>query len=906
VLRPRVTARVTRLTDQYAVLLPRLCGCLVAIACVLGASRASAQPMPMAMTPIPALCAGSVDTVPAGTTVTLTGTVTKGCYDVHGTVLIPGDVDTELLVDTLYIHPDGHLLIGSLTAPVTARVTIRFRDFPIDTTTDPEQWGHGFLGFGEVTIYGQPVTPWLRLATEPHAGDTTLTLPSAPIGWTGARLVLPGTNRRNPNTGIYTPQWEELTASSSSGAAVTLSAPLAFNHLGARDADGGLTFTPHVGSLTRTVIFRSETPAALTRGHTLFTAGATVHIEYAAFLDLGRTTIAPLDSTVIGATGVTHVGTNQIGRYPLHLHHHVGPVTSGPQFALIGNAIENSPKWAIAVHDSHYGVVTDNVVYHAAGGGIVGEDGSETENLIARNLVIRSTSTYQGRGDERMAQGDFAWEGSAFWFKGPFNRVVDNVAADATAYGYKYFMYQGGDVRTPAFKGADPSVAAQMVLKTNYQHPIREFTSNEAYANGGIDPGTGSGMTAWWVCANSNSGFSCARSLIQGFKSWNQSADGFYGYDLNAVTFDGLVIRGDPQFIQNPNIYDKAIHFADYFAQDVVITHADIQNVETCIVSPTMAKGTFTISDSLLRCTHGIVTRTIGAPGNQPGGPMNPRAIAITNVRFGLSKVGSEPLMTIEQLFSLQQGSAWTVTPDTTTVRSYNGLAGDDFALFFPAQAATFVVPATAGQLKGCEDGAGIGVAGLTNLQCWQQYHKAIAGAVTPCTTTRSGILGFTCPVGAPPADSDGDGVPDAIDLCPGTPPGTVVDATGCPIAPPPPPVDCVLSAWSAWSAWSAISATEEQRTRTRTILTPPSNGGLACGPLTETETRPILPPPPPDSCVVDPLVITGIRWPGGQTGPRSGSWNSGTKRLVRVAFLWTPLRLQATDDRGCSVTVAR
>ena len=36
----------------------------------------------------------------------------------------------------------------------------------------------------------------------------------------------------------------------------------------------------------------------------------------------------------------------------------------------------------------------------------------------------------------------------------------------------------------------------------------------------------------------------------------------------------------------------------------------------------------------------------------------------------------------------------------------------------------------------------------------------------------------------AVPADSDGDGVLDPTDLCPNTPPGTVVDATGCPAAP--------------------------------------------------------------------------------------------------------------------------
>lgn len=38
------------------------------------------------------------------------------------------------------------------------------------------------------------------------------------------------------------------------------------------------------------------------------------------------------------------------------------------------------------------------------------------------------------------------------------------------------------------------------------------------------------------------------------------------------------------------------------------------------------------------------------------------------------------------------------------------------------------------------------------------------------------------------PADSDGDGVIDATDQCPDSPPGSVVDATGCPPPPPPPP----------------------------------------------------------------------------------------------------------------------
>ncbi len=52
--------------------------------------------------------------------------------------------------------------------------------------------------------------------------------------------------------------------------------------------------------------------------------------------------------------------------------------------------------------------------------------------------------------------------------------------------------------------------------------------------------------------------------------------------------------------------------------------------------------------------------------------------------------------------------------------------------------------------------------------------------------------------------------------------------------------VDCVVSSWSAWSSWTDNGNGTEGRTRTRTVITPPSSGGASCGPLSETETRDI------------------------------------------------------------------
>jgi OmpA-OmpF porin, OOP family len=58
--------------------------------------------------------------------------------------------------------------------------------------------------------------------------------------------------------------------------------------------------------------------------------------------------------------------------------------------------------------------------------------------------------------------------------------------------------------------------------------------------------------------------------------------------------------------------------------------------------------------------------------------------------------------------------------------------------------------------------------------------HQSAAPVAQECATSVvNPVTGRTDCV----ADSDGDGVPDNLDQCPGTPPGTKVDDKGCPIA---------------------------------------------------------------------------------------------------------------------------
>src|SRR5437660_83759 len=63
------------------------------------------------------------------------------------------------------------------------------------------------------------------------------------------------------------------------------------------------------------------------------------------------------------------------------------------------------------------------------------------------------------------------------------------------------------------------------------------------------------------------------------------------------------------------------------------------------------------------------------------------------------------------------------------------------------------------------------------------------------------------CAPQPPILDADQDGVPDDLDLCPNTPPGTTVDASGCPVEPPP---GCVAGTYTVCEVLPANSTWHE------------------------------------------------------------------------------------------------
>lgn len=697
---------------------------------------------------------------------------------------------TSLFTTNLLVMPLGRLTIGTADDPIdaTASVDIIVRDKAIDTENDPAQWGTGVIVLGTIDVYGAAKTPFVRLAQEARAGDLVVALESAPQGWrAGDEIVIPETRQFEYGPGGTNQQLrtERATITYVAGNTVALATPLAWDHLGARNADGQTVALPHAANITRNVTIQSQNPAG-TRGHTVFLDRADVDVHYAAFENLGRTTNDPLDSTRFDANGEpTHIGTNQIGRYPVHIHHLIGPAvraeTEDYQFSFVGNAVTDSRKWPIAVHDAHYGQIQGNIVYAGTGFGIGTEDGSESYNSFKGNFVaaIRGTT---GRGKERTGR-----EGDGFWFAGPNNAIRGNVAADILKAGYN--IYGGENDRAfnqvvPAFRGADKLLPGQGVIVPMASVAVPEFADNEAYS-------ALMGIETWYLGYDNyyHPYQGTPETVIDDFLAWHTHRNVFFGNQQNHVTFDRLRAYADPRYVHEHGSSQGIVLLQ---SKAVAIRDATIENFKTGIVimgyldelgsnRPLDQITPFSIEGGHLEnFTNVVVASPAIDQANIP-----PRVVAMRNVDFALLRgtslegrvLGNGTVAVPRNIvMSMQTDRGNLIQKSVTYVYGYGPNRDQDLELFFNEQRADYVVPksATVAETDHVPGIVGAPVAGLTNAQTWLRYGIAIAGQIAPTSAyALPEIYGLVAPLdreddgGNDPVlgDLNGDALIDNLDL---------------------------------------------------------------------------------------------------------------------------------------------
>jgi hypothetical protein len=397
--------------------------------------------------------------------------------EVAGSLRFSRTHDTILRTVHLIILPGGALDCGTVADPITSvKVEIIWRDVPFDFTKDPYQWGNGLVNFGTRSMVGATKDPWLEATGSLEAGATTVALERPPVNWEiGDELLIPDGRTPRPIIGVNeTLPRREAPAfiTAVSGAQVTLSKPLDFEHHNIVNEQGVVRVRPRVFNLTRKHIYLHSEREAGTRGHMVDVGSAARWTDhYTQTFGMGRTRADVLDVTTHDAAGnITHIGTNQIAKYNAHHHHcdsnpdssDVGCVWKGSASLAIG------AKWGLSMHSTSDALVEGVIAVDFPGACFATEDGNEVRDTFRKCAALYSLLFPFGPQGQRFEAKDNVernapgCEGSGFWFRGTMNTFDGLEAWNCFTNGINLFnQQQPPGILFPSMPGMMPDTLLQ-------------------------------------------------------------------------------------------------------------------------------------------------------------------------------------------------------------------------------------------------------------------------------------------------------------------------------------------------------------------------------------------------------------------------------------------------------------
>jgi hypothetical protein len=176
-------------------------------------------------------------------------------------------------------------------------------------------------------------------------------------------------------------------------------------HLGEGD------YRAEVANLSRNVVVESADPEGV-RGHTMYHKGSAGSLSYTEFRHLGKKDV--------------------LGKYALHFHLCRDTMRGS---SVVGCSIWDSHNRWLTIHGTNYLVVRDNVGFKSVGHGYFLEDGTETYNVLDRNLAVGAK---RGKRLPKQVLPFDANEGAGFWWTCSLNAFTRNVAAECGNYGFRY------------------------------------------------------------------------------------------------------------------------------------------------------------------------------------------------------------------------------------------------------------------------------------------------------------------------------------------------------------------------------------------------------------------------------------------------------------------------------------
>ena len=393
---------------------------------------------------------GDVVLVPAGRTVEydlLSDAALQGVV-VKGTLRWARDVETKMVVDTLYGAHGSTLIIGErhLPIPHSGKQGTPQAEVVFEGKEPGASMSLGLVSMGTVRIHGEVKKTRLVAASDPMKGDSSVSLHGSLSGWhVGDKILFvamhnAGTTKQDPQydgpTGYYfdgpsctmplTPsswcrpgfrksQDEVRVITAIDGDRVEFDRPLEHDHDGWRGTlprtGEAISIEPIVANLSRSIRFRSQHPWGVGsnnvqgRGHIMFMHTDQVDVRYAEAKDMGRTkadaTLKTANSGRVKTpdqSGPISDDDNVPGRYPWHIHRS-GPFFNRGQVVFKGLSAwadqEDWPQpgWGMVHHGSR-AAFEDCVIYNVRGAGMVSETGDEIgqwiDNVVA---YVRGANT---------------------------------------------------------------------------------------------------------------------------------------------------------------------------------------------------------------------------------------------------------------------------------------------------------------------------------------------------------------------------------------------------------------------------------------------------------------------------------------------------------------------------------
>lgn len=521
--------------------------------------------------------AGARVIIPEGVHMTYDGLSDTSLFTVRvdGHLEFAPDTDSQMLLDTMVVTPNGQLTIGTQASPVEADVSVDIifaGNGPIDTDWDPTLLSRGLIAHGQTTIHGAEKNAHEKVIDDPMAGDTWVEFATTPEGWeVGDTIVIAGTHYRGHDwNGVnavqpYPSQDEVRTITDIQDGMVYFDDPLEHDHDAPRD-----DLSTSVANYTRNITFSSEGGAdaeIYDRGHVMFMHNDDVDVRYAAFHELGRT---DKSEPAQDADDIIDIAfdDNVKGRYPAHVHK-AGVGDLEDPAVLMGNAVFGSPGWGIVHHDSN-AIVDGNATFDTFGAGYVAESGNET-GVWSNNIAIyaEGNSWAAPKDGNDIANFDLGQTGDGFWFQGRMVESTGNIAASVN-HGFAY-MHRGFEdglytADSDVFAAPDAFFGDDAVFLDHF--PVLSFHDNETFA-------AKEGLHV--VKSNPNQGHDL-HSVFSDFTAWNVRSGAHFEYTSHYI-IEGFDLIGEGPGVSYSEA-DVGISFGPN-TTDMTIVDAQIAEFDT-------------------------------------------------------------------------------------------------------------------------------------------------------------------------------------------------------------------------------------------------------------------------------------------------------------------------------------